>query len=262
MGVHPRLFLEEGRREEFVDQLQAGLEAIARAFAPRPIVYRASDFKTNEYRKLVGGERFEPVEANPMIGFRGASRYIKEPELFKMELQALKRVADRCGNVNLMIPFVRTPAELRAVAAMVEEAGLMRGPRFKLWMMVEVPSNVLLLDAFIDVGLDGLSIGSNDLTQLVLGVDRDSERLADVFDERNEAVLAAIDRTLETAHRRGVTVSICGQGPSEHPDFAKWLVARGISSISVTADAVAATRRAVAAAERALPAASGRNAAC
>lgn len=252
MGVHPRLFLEQGRRQEFVDQLQTGIEAIASAFAPRPVVYRASDFKTNEYRKLVGGDRFEPVEANPMIGYRGAARYIKDPELFKMELQALKRVSDRCGNVNLMIPFVRTPAELRLIARMVEEAGLIRGPRFQLWMMVEVPSNVLLLDAFIELGLDGLSIGSNDLTQLVLGVDRDSERLADVFDERNEAVLAAIASTLETAQQRGVTVSICGQGPSEHPDFADWLVAGGITSISVTPDAVAAIRRAVAAAEHAL----------
>ncbi|HJN91492.1 MAG TPA: phosphoenolpyruvate synthase [Dehalococcoidia bacterium] len=249
MGSHPRLFLEEGRPQEFVELLRAGVEEIARAFVPRPVVYRASDFKTNEYRRLRGGDQFEPTEANPMLGYRGAIRYIREPELFALEMEAIKQVVEHCGNVNLMIPFVRTPSELRQVVRMVEAAGLKRGPHFKLWMMVEVPSNVLILDAFIDEGIDGVSIGSNDLTQLVLGIDRDSETLADSFDERNAAVLEAIGRTIEVARRRDVTVSICGQGPSEHPEFAEWLVARGITSVSVTPDVVDATRRAVAAAE-------------
>ena len=253
LGEHPRNFINTGRQDEYVRRLSEGMRKIASAFDPRPVVYRATDFKTNEYANLTGGNIYEPDEENPMIGYRGAARYIREPDLFELELRALERVREDHPNLHLMIPFVRTPDEMAQVVQQVDEYGLERNASqpggFQLWMMVEVPSNVLLLDEFIDCGIDGVSIGSNDLTQLTLGIDRDSERFADTFDERNPAVLKAIEHVITTAKRRGITVSVCGQGPSEHPDLAQRLVDWGITSISVTPDVIEQTRHLVANAE-------------
>ena len=253
LGEHPRNFINTGRQDEYVRRLSEGMRKIAAAFDPRPVVYRATDFKTNEYANLTGGNIYEPDEENPMIGYRGAARYIREPDLFELELRALEHVREDHPNLHLMIPFVRTPDEMAQVVKQVDEYGLARNASepggFQLWMMVEVPSNVLLLDEFIDCGIDGVSIGSNDLTQLTLGIDRDSERFADTFDERNPAVLKAIENVITTAKRRGITVSVCGQGPSEHPDLAQRLVDWGITSISVTPDVIEQTRHLVANAE-------------
>ncbi|MXV80240.1 MAG: phosphoenolpyruvate synthase [Chloroflexi bacterium] len=253
LGEHPRNFINTGRQDEYVRRLSEGMRKIASAFDPRPVVYRATDFKTNEYANLTGGDIYEPDEENPMIGYRGAARYIREPDLFELELRALEHVREDHPNLHLMIPFVRTPDEMSQVVKQVDDYGLARNAGepdgFQLWMMVEVPSNVLLLDEFIDCGIDGVSIGSNDLTQLTLGIDRDSERFADTFDERNPAVLRAIEHVITTAKRRGITVSVCGQGPSEHPDLAQRLVDWGITSISVTPDVIEQTRHLVANAE-------------
>lgn len=253
LGEHPRNFINTGRQEEYVKRLSEGMRKIASAFDPRPVVYRATDFKTNEYANLTGGDIYEPDEENPMIGYRGAARYIREPDLFELELRALELVRADHPNLHLMIPFVRTPDEMAQVVKQVDDYGLERVAAapggFQLWMMVEVPSNVFLLDEFIDCGIDGVSIGSNDLTQLTLGIDRDSERFADTFDERNPAVLKAIEHVITTAKRRGITVSVCGQGPSEHPDLAQRLVDWGITSISVTPDVIEQTRHLVANAE-------------
>ena len=249
IGEHPRSFLDSGRGDEYVARLAEGLATIAGAFHPRPVVYRATDFKTNEYANLKGGSEYEPDEENPMIGYRGAARYVREPDLFELELHALQQVRERYPGLHLMIPFVRTTDELRRVIELVEGFGLRRTDGFKIWIMVEVPANVWLLDEFIAQGVDGVSIGSNDLTQLTLGIDRDSERFADTFDERNPAVLKAIRSVIETAARCGVTVSVCGQGPSEHPDLAERLVEWGITSISVTPDVIERTRQLVADAE-------------
>lgn len=255
LGEHPRSFINTGRQDEYVRRLSEGMRKIASAFDPRPVVYRATDFKTNEYANLTGGDLYEPDEENPMIGYRGAARYIREPDLFELELRALEQVRADHPNLHLMIPFVRTPDEMAQVARQVADYGLVRDAAtpggFQLWMMVEVPSNVLLLDEFIDCGIDGVSIGSNDLTQLTLGIDRDSERFAESFDERNPAVLKSIERVINTAKRRGITVSVCGQGPSEHPDLAQRLVDWGITSISVTPDVIEQTRHLVANAEAA-----------
>jgi len=251
---HPRLCLEEGRGEEFSERLAEGLRKFAKAFYPRPVVYRTTDFKTNEYRGLKGGEKFEEQEENPMIGYRGASRYIRERDAFQLEIEAIKRVRQEYPNLWVMIPFVRTPEELAGVKAILEEEGLHRSDDFKLWMMAEVPSNALVLEKFIDVGIDGISIGSNDLTQLVLGVDRDSARLAQEFDERNEAVMVALERLVKTARERGVTSSICGQAPSDYPELTEKLVEWGITSISVNPDVIDKTREIIARAEARLEA--------
>ena len=249
MGEHPRSFLDSGRGDEYVERLADGMRTIAAAFHPRPVIYRATDFKTNEYANLKGGAEYEPHEENPMIGYRGAARYVREPDLFELELRALEEVRADYPGLHLMIPFVRTTGELRQVIDLVEAYGLKRSDSFKIWIMIEVPSNVWLLEDFIAQGVDGVSIGSNDLTQLTLGIDRDSERFADTFDERDPAVLYAIQHVIETARRCGVTVSVCGQGPSEHPDLAQRLVEWGITSISVTPDVIEKTRQYVADAE-------------
>jgi pyruvate,water dikinase len=252
IGEHPRHMLKEGRGEEFTSRLAEGLTVFARAFEPRPVVYRTTDFKTNEYRHLKGGEEYEEHEENPMIGYRGCSRYIREPDVFRLETEAVKRVREEHKNLWVMIPFVRTVAGLADVKKILIAEGLRRSRDFKLWMMVEVPSNVFLIDKFIDVGIDGISIGSNDLTQLVLGVDRDNEELAEQFDERNEAVLIAIERVVKAAIARGVTCSICGQAPSVYPEITEKLVEWGITSVSVNRDVIDETREIIAAAEQRL----------
>lgn len=252
IGVHPRKMLEDGRREEFVDKLAGDLRKFAAAFYPRPVVYRATDFKTNEYKNLEGGEKYEPHEENPMMGYRGASRYLKEPEVFKMELDAIKKVREEfhLKNLWLMIPFVRRIGELRAIKQALHEVGIYRTRDFKLWIMVEVPSTVFLIDQFCEEGIDGVSIGTNDLTQLILGIDRDNATLAKGFDERNEAVLRALKQVITTCRKYGVTTSLCGQAPSVYPEFAEALVQYGTTSMSVNPDAVTRTRKIVASAEQ------------
>ncbi len=251
IGEHPKKMLKEGRGKEYVDKLAEKLRTFVTAFYPRPVVYRTSDFKTNEYRNLRGGEEFEPNEANPMMGYRGCGRYIAEPEVFSLELQAIKKVREEYGMKNLwiMLPFVRRIGEIRAIKEMLAQHGMHHTRDFKLWIMVEVPSTVFLIDQFCDEGIDGVSIGSNDLTQLILGIDRDNATLAEGFDERNDAVLRAIERVVRVCAEKKVTCSLCGQAPSVYPDFAEKLVEFGITSMSVNPDAVERTRRVVASAE-------------
>jgi pyruvate,water dikinase len=232
-------------KQFYIDKVAEGVATIAAAFYPKPVIVRTSDFKSNEYKKLVGGEIYEPDEENPMIGFRGAARYMAEDfkECFAMECTAMKKVRDEMGltNVELMIPFVRTLAEAKAVTEIMAANGLKRGENgLRLIMMCEIPSNALLAEQFLAY-FDGYSIGSNDLTQLTLGMDRDSGILADGFDERNDAVKALIKMAINTCNRLGKYVGICGQGPSDHPDFAEWLVEEGIQSMSLNPDTVVAT---------------------
>ena len=252
IGEHPRYALENGRGEWFTDKLTEGLMSFATPFDPRPVIYRTTDFKTNEYSGLKGGDKYEESEENPMIGYRGASRYIREPDIFKLEVEAIKRVRQQHKNLWVMIPFVRTPEEMAAVKKEMEALGLKRSADFKLWMMVEIPSNVILLNEFIDVGIDGVSIGSNDLTQLTLGIDRDNAKLAADFDERNLAVTRSLETIVTTCRKRGVTCSICGQAPSDYPELTEKLVEWGVTSISVNPDVIEKTRRIVAAAEEKL----------
>ena len=252
IGEHPRLAIDEGRSEEYIEKLADGLRKFASAFNPRPVVYRMTDFKTNEYANLRGGERYELPEENPMIGYRGASRYVSDVDVFELEVEAIKRVRSEYKNLWVMIPFVRTPAELAGVRDLMAKNGLVQSEDFKLWMMAEVPSNVFILDRFIDVGIDGISIGSNDLTQLILGIDRDSERLAKLFDERNEAVMIGLEKLITTARRRGITSSICGQAPSDYPELTQKLVEWGITSVSVNPDVIDRTRQIIHAAEEKL----------
>jgi pyruvate,water dikinase len=252
IGEHPRLAIDEGRSEEYIEKLADGLRKFASAFNPRPVVYRMTDFKTNEYANLRGGERYELPEENPMIGYRGASRYVSDVDVFELEVEAIKRVRSEYKNLWVMIPFVRTPAELSGVRDLMAQNGLAQSEDFKLWMMAEVPSNVFILDRFIDVGIDGISIGSNDLTQLILGIDRDSERLAKLFDERNEAVMIGLEKLITTARRRGITSSICGQAPSDYPELTQKLVEWGITSVSVNPDVIDRTRQIIHAAEEKL----------
>jgi pyruvate,water dikinase len=244
-----------GPVEFFVGRLAEGLATIAAAFWPRPIIVRLGDFKSNEYAGLLGGRHFEPTEENPMIGLRGASRYL-HPEFapaFELECRALERVRFAMGlsNLELMVPFCRTPAEGRGVIAALEHHGLEQ-QQIKVWVMCEIPANVLAVDRFAEV-FDGFSIGSNDLTQLVLGVDRDSELLSHLFSERDEAVLRAIRAAIEGAHAGGRPIGLCGQAPSDDPEFAAFLVGLGIDSISVNPDAVFAALKVIAAAEARLP---------
>ncbi|MDO8962827.1 MAG: phosphoenolpyruvate synthase [Methylophilus sp.] len=232
-------------KQFYIDKVAEGVATIGAAFYPKPVIVRTSDFKSNEYKKLVGGEIYEPDEENPMIGFRGAARYMAEDfkECFAMECQAMKRVRDEMGltNIELMIPFVRTLDEAKAVTEIMAANGLKRGDNgLRLIMMCEIPSNALLAEQFLEY-FDGFSIGSNDLTQLTLGMDRDSGILADGFDERNDAVKVLLKMAINTCNRLGKYVGICGQGPSDHPDFAEWLVAEGIQSVSLNPDTVVAT---------------------
>ncbi|MEZ5611593.1 MAG: phosphoenolpyruvate synthase [Rhodocyclaceae bacterium] len=264
IGIHPKAILEldqvpsslrqeilrrsrgyETPREFFVEKLVEGVATIAAAFYPKPVIVRLSDFKSNEYRKLLGGEIYEPEEENPMLGFRGASRYIAHSfrDCFELECIAMKRVRDVLGltNVQLMVPFVRNVEEARGVADLLAEHGLARGVNgLKLIMMCEIPSNALLAEQFLEV-FDGFSIGSNDLTQLTLGLDRDSGLVAHAFDERDPAVKQLLSMAIQAANRLGKYVGICGQGPSDHADFAEWLMDEGIQTISLNPDTVVDT---------------------
>ena len=249
---HPRDLIEHGEQDSLVDSLATAVGRIAAAFSPRPVIYRASDFRTNEFRGLHGGEKYEPEEHNPMIGYRGCYRYVSNPDLFDLELKALARVRERNPNLHLMIPFVRTKWELEACLELVDASPLGRQRGLHRWVMAEVPSVVHWLPEYVGLGIDGVSIGSNDLTQLMLGVDRDSEQCAELYDESDPAVLDAIGQIISTARRLGITASLCGQAPSSKPEFAEHLVRMGITSISVTPDVAGKARRIVAAAERRL----------
>jgi pyruvate,water dikinase len=264
IGIHPKAILDVERlpaskREEikrrargyaspkdfFIEKLVEGVATIAAAFWPNPAIVRLSDFKSNEYRKLLGGELYEPEEENPMLGFRGASRYIAHTfeDCFEMECIAMKRVREEMGltNVQLMVPFVRTVGEGKAVVELLAEHGLKQGENdLKLIMMCEIPSNALLADDFLKI-FDGFSIGSNDLTQLTLGLDRDSGLVANLFDERDPAVKMLLAMAISAANKAGKYIGICGQGPSDHPDLAEWLMDQGISSISLNPDTVVDT---------------------
>lgn len=266
IGVHPQAILDypnvdadlkkavesvarghSSPRAFYVDKIAEGVATIAAAFYPKPVIVRLSDFKSNEYRKLIGGSRYEPDEENPMLGFRGAARYISKEfrEAFAMECVALKRVREDMGlsNVQVMVPFVRTLGQAKKVTELLAEHGLKRGENdLKLIMMCEIPSNAILADQFLEY-FDGFSIGSNDLTQLTLGLDRDSgmELLAADFDERDPAIKALLEKVIATCRAQNKYIGICGQGPSDHPDFAKWLMDQGISSISLNPDTVVAT---------------------
>jgi pyruvate,water dikinase len=256
IGYHPLYLLEQGRGVYFIDRLAEGIARVASTIYPRPVVVRFSDFKTNEYAKLKGGEKYEALdERNPMIGWRGVSRYISPQyeQAFRLEVRAIKKAREEWGlkNVWVMFPFVRTTWELQKALKLLEDEGLERNRDFKVWIMVEVPSTVFLADEFARM-VDGFSIGSNDLTQLILGADRDSGLLAKMgyFDERDPAVLKAVRHIIRTAKRHGITSSICGQAPSVYPEIVEFLVREGIDSISVNPDAVIATRRLVSSIER------------
>ena len=242
--IHPLKLIKDGKENFFISKLAEGIEKVAKAFNPRPVTLRLSDFKSNEYKELEGGAEFEPHEENPMIGWRGCSRYVSDTykEAFLMELDAIKQVRKKYKNISIMLPFVRTVDEIKEVKQMIKEKGLLKDG-CKFWMMAEVPCNIFLADKFADY-VDGFSIGSNDLTQLVLGVDRDSQILGKMgyFNERNEAVTRAISQLIKSAHAKGKLVSICGQAPSNYPDFAEFLVKEGIDSISVNPDVIEKTK--------------------
>jgi pyruvate,water dikinase len=251
-NTHPRAFIAEQGGEAFVARMTAQLLRITRAFTPRPVIYRSYDFRTNEFRGLRGGEEFEAQEDNPMIGYRGAFRYVSDPELFRLELEVLARVRAETPNLHLMIPFVRTRWELERCLELVDQSPVGHDRHLLRWVMAEVPSIVYRLPEYAKLGIHGVSIGSNDLTQLMLGVDRDSAVCSELFDESDDAVVDAITRIIRTARECGMTSSLCGQAPSNRPAFAETLVRAGITSISVNADAFEATRRVVAAAEQRL----------
>jgi pyruvate,water dikinase len=263
IGLHPKALLEYASQDAetkkkiderigeedpvqfYVDRLAEGIATITAAFAPNPVIVRLSDFKSNEYANLIGGSRYEPHEENPMIGFRGASRYVDPTfkDCFALECRAMKKVREEMGLTNawVMIPFVRTLDEGRKVIDVLAENGLKRGENtLKVIMMCEVPSNALMAEEFLDI-FDGFSIGSNDLTQLTLGLDRDSAIVAPLFDERDPAVKKLLSMAIKTAKKKNKYIGICGQGPSDHPDLAEWLMDQGIESISLNPDTVVDT---------------------
>ncbi len=252
IGVHPRKMIERGLKKEFINILSDNILKFCEPFSPRPVIYRATDFKTNEYRNLKGGKTYEPQEENPLIGFRGCYRYIKDEAVFEMEIAAIKQVREKHGftNLSMMIPFVRTVDELKKVKSILIANGLSRAGSFNLYLMVEIPSNVILIDDFIDCGIDGISIGSNDLTMLILGVDRDNSTVAPEFDERNPAVLWALEKVIKACAKRHVTSSICGQAPSIYPEITEKLVEWGITSVSITPDMIEKTREIIYEAEK------------
>lgn len=253
LGTHPKVYIHKGTQSEFIGHLKKNLLTFTKAFNPRPIIYRATDFKTNEYRHLKGGEKYEPEEENPMLGYRGASRYIQDPEVFAMELEALRQLwEDGYENIHLMIPFVRRPWELIKIKEMVQQAGLLDMKGFRLLIMVEVPAAALELESFLKIGVDGVSIGTNDLTMMLLGVDRDNEKVAPIYDERSAPVVAMLEHIVKTCTAYGVTSSICGQAASDYPEIVEKLVSLGITSVSINPDVVDKTRKQIYDIERSL----------
>lgn len=250
IGIHPKEAIKRKEQGKFIEKLSGDIETFCKAFYPRPVTYRATDFKTNEYRSLEGGKYWEPVEPNPLLGFRGAFRYISSPEVFNLELQAIRKVREKYDNLHLMIPFVRSPEELQKVRRLVAGEGLFEKKSFKFLMMVEIPVNVIQIDDFIKVGIDGVSIGSNDLTMLIEGTDRDNSEVATAFNERTPAVLWALRRVIRKCAAAGVTTSICGQAPSEYEDLVRNLIRWGITSVSINPDAIDRVRGVIAEAEK------------
>ncbi len=246
IGIHPKQFIKQKKEDVFINNLSRKLLKFASAFSPRPVVYRATDFKTNEYKNLLGGKDFEPEEENPMLGFRGAYRYISNPEVFNLELEAIKKIWQKgYKNLYLMIPFIRAPWELIKIKSLIEKAGLFAYPEFKLWIMVEVPSCALNLEEFLKIGVDGVSIGTNDLTMMLLGVDRDNDEVARLYDERSPIVLSTLKYIISTCKKYKVSSSICGQAPSDYPEIVEFLVKNGVTSISVNPDVIDRTREIV-----------------
>lgn len=250
IGIHPKEAIKLKKQGEFIEKLTRDLTTFCKEFYPRPVTYRATDFKTNEYRSLQGGKAWEPVEPNPMLGFRGAYRYINSPEVFNLELQAIKKVREKYDNLHLMIPFVRSPEELQKVRRLVASEGLFEKVSFKFWMMVEIPVNVIQIEDFIKVGIDGVSIGSNDLTMLIEGTDRDNAEVASEFSEMRPAVLWALERVIKKCNEAGVTSSICGQAPSEYDELVRKLVRWGVTSVSINPDSINRVRGVIAEAEK------------
>lgn len=246
---HPLYMIDHGEAQKAIDMLADGIAKVARTFAPRPVILRFSDFKSGEYRNLKGGDQYEPHEPADLLGWRGASRYYdpKYREGFKLELAAVKKVRNYYGlkNLNVMIPFVRTVDEIKEITTLMQDAGLKRSADFKVLMMAEIPSNIILADQFNQY-IDGYSIGSNDLTMLILGCDRNNDAIAHLYDERNLAIKRAIRHLIKVAHRDGKTVSICGQTPSEYPEYTNFLIQSGIDYVSVNPDMVKTTKRNVA----------------
>ena len=248
IGIHPKKIIKEGKKTEFINRLSEEIAIFCKSFgAKKPVVYRTTDFKTNEYKNLKFGYLYEKDEENPMLGFRGAYRYIENSDVFEMELSAIKKVRNNLGFKNLfvMIPYVHTPNELSEVKKIMSIHGLQRGGSFKIWMMVEIPANVISIEDFLKIGIDGVSIGSNDLTQLTLGVDRDNSLVAKIFSEKNPAVLWSLEKVIRACHKYSVTSSICGQAPSDYPDLVEKLVRWGITSVSVNVDAIGKVRETI-----------------
>jgi len=250
IGMHPKEAIKNKKQDVFVGKLAQGMTTICKHFEPRPVVYRATDFKTNEYRALPGGDKWEPEEPNPLLGFRGAYRYVAHPDVFNLELQAIKKVREKYHNLWMMVPYVRSPEELAKVRRAIAADGLFESTTFKLWMMVELPVNVIKLADFIKVGIDGVSIGSNDLTMLLLGTDRDNSEVAEAFDERSPAVKWALRRTIRICRKYKVSTSICGQAPSMYDDLVRYLVKAGITSISVNPDGIYRVRQVISEVEK------------
>jgi len=258
VGKHPRLLIEEGGGQKMVDAFAEGVRKVATPFAPKPVVYRCLDFKPDEFLGLPGGEKYEReaghVGPNPLLGFRGAFRYVKEPDVFRLECRAIRKVREefKLTNVHVMLPFVRTLEDFRNAKKIMEEEGLKRSPDFKLWIMCEVPATVLLIDKFVQEGIDGISFGTNDLTMLILGIDRDDASIQEIYDERNLAVLRAMSHVIRICSEAGVTTSICGQAPSNYPEVVEFLVREGAVSMSVNPDKVIETKQLVAGIEQKL----------
>ncbi len=250
IGEHPLSLIKKGQQDFYINKLALGIEKVAKTIKPKPVIVRFSDFKTNEYHELKGGAEFEKKEENPMIGFRGVSRYVSKEfkEAFRLECKAIKKVRETCKNVHIMLPFVRNIDEVKKCIEILKEEDLERNSDFKIWLMAEVPSMAIIPEDFAMLDIDGVSIGSNDLTMLVLGVDRDSELLAKegYFDERNKAVLTAIKNIIVGFKKHNKTVSICGQSVSVYPEVTEFLVKEGITSVSVNPDVVGKTRRIIA----------------
>jgi pyruvate,water dikinase len=244
IGTHPKVFIKNHQEKHFIEKLTNNLLKFVKPFSPRQVVYRATDFKSNEYRHLKGGATFEPKEENPMIGFRGASRYIANPDVFLLELEAVKNIWQiGYENLQLMIPFVRLPWEMVKIKQLIEKSGLMANKKFKLWIMVEVPSCALNLEDFLKLGINGVSIGTNDLTMMLLGVDRDNQEVSSIYDERSPFIISVLEYIVKTCAKYNVTCSICGQAASDYPEIIEKLIESGITSVSVNPDAIERTRQ-------------------
>ncbi len=252
IGTHPKHMLKNGRHKVFVDKLTESLEEFCSNFEPRPVIYRFSDFKTNEYQNLEGGRAFEPKEDNPLLGYRGAMRHIHDPEVFELELAAIKKVREKYKNLWVMVPFVRSPEELLQIKRIMAASGLMRSTTFKLWMMAELPVNVILIEDFIKVGIDGVSIGLNDLNMLIHGIDRDNDEVSVAFNELSPAVLLSIGKVIKACRKYKIPSSICGEAISQYDSLVEEVVRCGITSISVDQNAIGRTQKMIYKTERSL----------